>query len=213
MKYESYQYLYPPRPSNAIPPKYLGDWDNGTMVAQPKLNGSNCLLFTDGTRVVAMNRHAQRLTGFRIPDSEILTVLDGRSRGWTVLNGEYLNKSKPDETGTVLAHKLVIFDILVRDSEYLVGTTFEERIAIMDSMFGDDLSPWTYMTAVSPSILRVRSYRDGFSGLFDDLTRRGSLIEGVVLKRRTAKLEVGSTESNNVRSQVKCRVPTKNYRF
>jgi hypothetical protein len=213
MKYESYQYLYPPRPTNAIPPKYLDDWDNGTMIAQPKLNGSNCLIFTDGTRVVAMNRHAQRLSGFRIQDCEILSSIRGKSTGWTVLNGEYLNKSKQDDTGSVLSHKLVIFDILVRDSEYLVGTTFAERITLMDSMFGQDPSHKHYMTSVSENILRVRSYRDGFSELFTNLTTRGDLIEGIVLKRSSAKLEVGITENNNTRSQVKCRVPTKNYRF
>lgn len=213
MRYDNYQYIYPPRPSNAIPPKCLVDWDNGTMLAQPKLNGSNCLIFTDGRQVVAMNRHRQRLTNFRLQPSEVLAALDGRSSGWTVLNGEYLNKSKTDETGTAFNHRLVIFDLLVKDSEYLVGTTFEERVSILDGMFGERPSDKDYLTSISDNILRVRSYRSGFAELFESLTRRGTLIEGVVLKRAGARLEVGNTENNNTRSQVKSRVPTKNYRF
>lgn len=212
MRYESYQYIYPPRPSNAIPPKYLPEWDNGTMVAQPKLNGSNCLVFTDGRQVIGMNRHHQRLTNFRLDPAEVLSLIGGRG-GWTVLNGEYLNKSKTDETGRVFNHKLVLFDVLVRDSEYLVGKTFGERVSMMEEMFVDLGSEKPYLARLSENIYMVRSYDSGFSGLFESITARGSLIEGLVLKRRTARLELGNTENNNTRSQVKVRVPTKNYRF
>lgn len=213
MRYEAYQYIYPPRPANAIPPSSLPEWDNGTMIAQPKLNGSNCVLFTDGRQVLAMNRHGQRLTNFRLDPREVLSSLAGRSGGWTVLNGEYLNKSKTDEAGRVVNHRLVIFDVLVWDSEYLVGSTFEERARILDRAFGEEPAAKHYLTRVSDSIDRVRSYRSGFAGLFDGLTRRGSLVEGVVLKRAAARLEVGNTEGNNSRSQVKSRAQSKNYKF
>jgi hypothetical protein len=39
------------------------------------------------------------------------------------------------------------------------------------------------------------------------------MIEGLVLKRKSAKLEIGNTENNNTKSQVKFRKPTKNYKF
>ena len=212
MRYESYQYIYPPRPSNAIPPKCLPEWDNGAMIAQPKLNGSNCLIFTDGDQVMAMNRHGQRLSNFRIPREEILGALAG-ARGWTVLNGEYLNKSKADEAGRPFNHRLVLFDILVRDSEYLVGSTFADRVTIMDGMFGQEPGDKPYLTRISDAMQRVRTYRSGFADLFGDLTARGALIEGLVLKRAGARLETGNTEGNNSRGQVKERVASKNYRF
>ena len=39
------------------------------------------------------------------------------------------------------------------------------------------------------------------------------MIEGLVMKRRNARLEVGSSEMNNVKSQIKCRKATKNYKY
>jgi hypothetical protein len=35
----------------------------------------------------------------------------------------------------------------------------------------------------------------------------------LVLKRSSAKLEVGNTENNNTKSQLKARKPTKNYKY
>jgi len=39
------------------------------------------------------------------------------------------------------------------------------------------------------------------------------MIEGLVMKRRNAKLEIGNTENNNTKSQLKARKPTKLYKF
>jgi uncharacterized protein involved in outer membrane biogenesis len=39
------------------------------------------------------------------------------------------------------------------------------------------------------------------------------MIEGVVLKRANARLELGATEQNNIKSQLKSRKPTKNYKY
>ena len=47
-KYITYRYVYPPRPKNAISPCDLDFWDNGSLLAQPKINGSNCVIFTNG---------------------------------------------------------------------------------------------------------------------------------------------------------------------
>lgn len=77
MKYMNYRYLYPHRPRNAINPKDLEFWDNGTLIAQPKLNGSNCVIFTDGDNFFVMNRHKQRLTNFKIDNSELSEIYRG----------------------------------------------------------------------------------------------------------------------------------------
>ena len=93
MKYLNYRYLFPPRPSNAIPNSELNYHDNGSMVAQVKTDGSNCIIFTNGKSIHVMNRHGSRLTRFQIKDEEILSLYKG-SGGWSVLNFEYLNKNK-----------------------------------------------------------------------------------------------------------------------
>lgn len=211
MKYASFRYIYPPRPKNPIPNSELTFWDNGSLIAQPKLNGSNCLIFTNGVKHIAMNRHNGRLTNFQLKDEEIKELYKGTG-GWTILNGEYLNKNKQDENRKAFNHKFVIFDILVNDGDYLIGKTFEERIVLLDTMFGQNECEKSYLYGISDNVYRVKSYKNQFNMLYDTLTPI-DLIEGLVLKRKTARLEMGTSELNNVKSQIKCRKETKNYKY
>ena len=211
MKYDKYRYLYPPRPKNAISPEDLTFWDNDSLLAQPKLNGSNSTIYTDGKKVIVMNRHNQRLTNFRLTDEEVKSLYRGNG-GWMILNGEYLNKSKMDETGRPFNHKFVIFDILCFDGDYLVGKTFEERVQILDSLYGQKDCEKDYLFGISENVYRVKSYLTGFNELYNKLTPI-DMIEGLVMKRRNARLEVGSSEMNNVKSQIKCRKSTLNYKY
>jgi hypothetical protein len=211
MKYLNYRYVYPPRPKNAISPDDLNFWDNESLIAQPKLNGSNCVIFTNGVKSVVMNRHGQRLTNFRLSDEELRDIYRGNG-GWTVLNGEYLNKNKSDETGQSFNHKFVIFDILAYDGEYLVGKTFEERIQLLDTLYGQVDSEKEYLYNITTNVYRVKSYLKGFKELFDRLTPI-DVVEGLVMKRKNARLELGNSENNNTKSQLKCRKPTRNYKY
>ena len=211
MKYLNYRYNFPPRPRNAISPDDLNSWDDGSLLGQPKLDGSNATIYTDGKKVIVMNRHGQRLTNVRVHDSEILALYRG-SGSWMVLNAEYLNKSKTDETGQAFNHKFVIFDILCIDGDYLVGKTFEERVQLLDSLYDQRNCEKEYLFGISENVYRVKSYLSGFNELYNKLTPI-DMIEGLVMKRRNARLEVGSSEMNNVKSQIKCRKATKNYKY
>jgi ATP-dependent DNA ligase len=129
-----------------------------------------------------------------------------------VINGEYMNKSKSDENGQVFNHKFVIFDILTFDGEYLVGDTFEQRIQLLDKLYGQVDSEKDYLYRISENVYRVKSYYNSFKPLFDKLTLI-DMIEGLVMKRMNAKLELGTSENNNTKSQLKSRKPTKNYKY
>ena len=212
MKYLNYRYIYPTRPKNAISPDDLKFWDDtNSMIAQCKLNGSNATIYTNGQKVVVMNRHGQRLTNVNVDNSEILSLYKGTG-GWTILNGEYMNKSKIDENGNTFNHKIVIFDILCYDGDYLVGKTFEERVALLDDLYGQKSCEKEYLFGISENVYRVKSYLNGFKDLFDKLTKI-DMLEGLVLKRSNAKLELGTSELNNFRSQIKCRKVTRNYKY
>ena len=210
-KYTNYRYIYPPRPKNAIQDSELDYWDNGSHVAQPKLNGSNTTIYTNGVKHIAMNRHGQRLTNFQLTDNEIKDIYRGNGE-WMVINGEYMNKSKSDENNKVFNHKFVIFDILTFDGEYLVGDTFEQRIQLLDKLYGQVDSEKDYLYRISENVYRVKSYYNSFKPLFDKLTLI-DMIEGLVMKRMNAKLELGTSENNNTKSQLKSRKPTKNYKY
>jgi hypothetical protein len=212
MKYLNYRYLYPPRPRNAVSPDDLDMFDNNSMMCQAKLNGSNASIYTNGQKIIVMNRHGQRLTNVRVSDSEILSLYRGNG-GWMILNCEYLNKSKSDETGQLFNHKFVIFDILCYDGDYLVGRTFEERINLLEFLYDQIESDKEYLLSISENVYRVKSYYNKFNLLFNKFTNSNQVVEGLVLKRRNARLEIGNTKLNNTKSQIKCRVATKNYKY
>jgi hypothetical protein len=210
-QYSKFIYIYPPRPKNAIPSDELTFWDNDSLLGQPKLNGSNTTIYTNGEKHIVMNRHNQRLTNFRITDEEVASMYRGNGE-WMVINGEYMNKSQNDETGRPFNHKFVIFDILVLDGNYLVGTTFEQRVAILNDLYGQVDCEKEHLYGISENIYRVKSYNGGFLDLYNDLIKI-DMYEGLVMKRKNAKLELGTNEMNNVKSQLKCRKPTKNYAY
>lgn len=211
MKYPKYRYIFPPRPKNAVPQSELFSWDNGSMISQPKLNGSNATIYTNGVEVFTMNRHGDRLTRVEIKSEEILSLYKGTG-GWSAFNGEYMNKSKYDENKKLFNHKFVIFDILINDGDYLISKTVEQRIELLDQMFGQNDSEKDYLYSVSDNIYRVKSYDNKFNMIYDKFVQV-DMLEGLVLKRKNARLETSGSELNNTKWQIKCRKPTLNYKF
>lgn len=213
MKYDRFYYIYPPRPKNPIKSEDLQYFENqNQFICQSKLNGSNCVIFMNGEKTLIMNRHSQYLTNVNISREEILSLFRGEVGKWMIINGEYLNKSKQDENRLTFNHKFVIFDILVYNSEYLIGDTFQDRINLLDELYGQKDSEKSYLYSISDNVYRVKSFESGFKSMFDELTKI-DMVEGLVLKRKNAKLEAGSTENNNTKSQLKARKATKNYKF
>jgi hypothetical protein len=162
------------------------------------------------TETLFYNRHGQIMSNVSISKSEFRNLYSGD--GWMVLNGEYLNKSKSDETNQVFNHKFVVFDILVYNGEYLLGSTFLERVQLLDKLFGQNDSSKSYLYSISDDIFRVKTFQTGFKSLFENLTKI-DMIEGLVCKRKSGRLEIGNTENNNTKSQIKFRKATKNYKF
>lgn len=210
MIYSNFQYIYPPRPENNIPPSDLNFWDKtNSLLAQPKFNGSNCLLFLRGKDMVVMNRHNNRMSNFNIPSNEILSLSQGDK--WTIFNGELMNKSKKDENNQLFNNKLVLFDLLVDNGDYLIGKSFEYRYNLLKSKF--NLTKYNhYSDMISENIFIVKSFDKGFEDLFEQFTKV-DMLEGLVLKRKDARLERGNTAKNNTKLQIKCRKQTLNYKY
>lgn len=209
--YSKYKYIYPPRPKNALPPKDLDFLDNGKYMVQPKLNGSNCTIYTNGIEVYVMNRHNEKMSNFNIPEKEILNLHVIDKGKWIVLNGEYLNKGTKDENGTKWVNKLILFDILVFNDQYLIGETFKTRIELLENIYGRSLYNG-YLYNISDHVKMVKTYESNFKNLFDELIKI-DMYEGLVIKLKKAKLKRGNRVDNNSNTQAKSRKPTKNYKF
>lgn len=212
-KYEKYRYIYPCRPKNAIPAKSIQDYDNGRFIAQPKLNGSCVTIFTNGIDVKTMNRHNQAMAAFNITKEDVInTLYKSSNNNWQVIVGEYMNKAKKDENKALFNHKFVIHDILCFDGDYLIGKSLQSRIDLMNGLYIKSELNDTLYTTESDNFYVVKTYSNDFTNIYNKIITV-DCIEGLVIKRANAPLEIGLTEDNNSKTMVKSRKPEKNYRF
>lgn len=231
MKYEKFTYIYPPRPKHVITLKTLGSYDNGQYIAQPKINGSNSLLFISPEKQWQLwNRHGEKQQLYRDLQFEKLY----RGSGWMVLNAEYMNKSKQTASGETFNHKFAIFDILVYNGEILDGTTLMQRIDLLNELYpcedqfiitdkGVEQTEYLCGTGV-PDIYRVANFTGNFESLYKKITNPNPALfgtdeqftkffmEGLVIKRKNAILEPMFREGNNSSVSVKIRRAQKNFR-
>lgn len=209
IKYNSYRYIYPPRPEINLPSSELIKYDNGLWLGQPKLNGSNITIFTNGIELYIHNRHNSSLTNVKMTDKEFLSL--HRGNGWFVLNGEYMNKAKNNTKGEAFNHKLVIFDVLVYNGTQTIGMTFDQRVNLLNELFKlekyDD-----FINKISDNVYIVKSFYENFQSTYEKIIQT-DMYEGWVLKKKNAKLKNGISKKNNTDSQLKFRKPTKNYSY
>lgn len=213
MKYDD-KYYFPPRPKNAVPERMLKTYSNNRFLAEPKLNGSNASIYTNGKIIKVYNRHNGTLTNYRLDSEYILNLYnDMKCKGWLVLNGEYLNKSQTGSGRRKFNHELVLFDILVYNDEYLVGTTFEYRYDLLKSLVNwKQHEQEKYLWSYNDKIHLVKAIKGGASEIWEAV-KDINIFEGVVLKKCDGKLELGRRENNTSGSQIKIRKATKNYEY
>jgi len=209
------EFLYPPRAENKVRPTAMmfGKLDNNTFIAEPKMNGSATSVTIFENTVVVKERHN---TFFSTPPTFDFQALH-RGKGAMCIVGEFMNKSKKDEDGKAFKG-FCIWDITAYEDEILIGSTIEERIKLLDKLYptkgviqtksGTDL---LYITE-TPDIYKVAVFDKGFEKLFNELTKI-DMIEGFVLKRKNARLEMMVSEINNSGSFIKLRKATSNYEF
>jgi len=225
-----HNYIYPPRPKTSVPRTETNTsqsyWGNLGFVAQFKYNGTRTGIYTNTTNSPAhfefLSRHKSTLS--YQPPADLLRQLD------VVFELLGLDKSKDNVIDCELLHSkhravkdtLVIYDILVRDGEHLVGTTYKERYDFLHSshikdrwMFnGHDLA-----VCLQPNVMLARSYGPAdWSIMWDKIDAVNKpfdqpFLEGVVLKRPTSKLEYGFIEDNNSHWMVRSRVETGRHQF
>lgn len=214
--FSKFKYVYPPRPETVIPPTSITELCEGKYWSQIKMNGSCCEIYTFGEGENKIHRYFGRhqnenIANFKLTDKDF-DVLKCNNNNWNLIVGEYLNKNK-DGIGN---HKFIIFDILIFNGEYLINSTLEERIKILDNIFGTE-SENEYLYKVTDIIYRVKTFKNDLKVVWDKMMKEyptdKSVYEGLVFKKPNAKLERGLTEKNNMLWHLKCRRPTKNYKY
>lgn len=209
MRYDSFQYLWPPRPEKAFPPALLPTMEKKGWVAQAKKNGACSIIAVSPERqITAMNRHneAHQLWSPTRASSAAFQNLPGA--GWYVFEAELLHsKVRGGPRDTNFVH-----DILVADGASLVGANFTERQALLKALFlsGEEDETASHYV-INANTWLAKNVRKGFGAFFRSLDKPED--EGVVLKRPEAVLNPCVRASANSAWQIKCRRPHANYRF
>jgi hypothetical protein len=206
------QFLYPPRAEHKLQPISIERFDDGKYVGQPKLNGSCTSVTISADKYVAKERHNKF---FAIPPKFDFQALH-RGEGFMCLVGEYMNKSKKDETKQPF-RGFCIWDIVAYNNKILIGSTIEERIDLINKLYPSKGAistggiDYLYKTEV-PFIYKVANFYSNFAEIYETISKV-DMVEGFILKRKSGKLEMMTREQNNTGWQVKVRKPTANYQF
>ena len=206
--YDLFKYIFPPRPATVSPASGIPTYERMGYIAQPKLNGSCGVLFMDGSTTRLMGRHNDTFKRMILKESDLKSLY--RGTGFLVLVGEYMNKSQRDGKGKPFTG-FVVFDILVHNGRHLIGSTFAERQALLDSLYVSKPHD-EFIDSLGNSMYRAKNFTSDLTAKYESAIKI-QMYEGFVLKRPDGKLENGFREANNTMWQLKIRKPTRNYSY
>lgn len=219
MQYSKPEFLYPPRPENAVASGMLTFYERRGWWAQIKKNGDCCVIMTNGRDVIFKTRHGDDV-GRWTPNKTTLSFFGGQKTPgkWNVYVAELLHSH-----GTILKDHLYIFDTIVRDGIQLVGTTFAQRQEMLAEQTTSWLeeSQWDNIgtepadrTPIIPGVSVAKCFKSGFSTLFKDISAAATKDdEGLVLKNPRGILQPCFKATSNDGWMVKVRRPNKNLSF
>lgn len=209
MRYESYRYLWPPRPDNAVPPELIGFYEKRGWVAQVKKNGTCTVIFAKGDEVIFKTRHNDEHKAWT-PLPEHRAFFAGRDE-WNVYVAELLHSKGPG-----IKNHLYLFDMLVRDGEPLIGSTLMERQAILCERFPSPAIPFISATRFGTGARPITPHVSHATPIASPSivwSSLGDLDEGLVFKDPRARLAPCIAQTSNASWQVKIRRPHKNFSF
>lgn len=231
MKIQENQYIYPPRAKECTPRKETQIYKDLGWLAQFKYNDTRCLIkLKEDGRVELWGRHAERLKYTPSVDlQDQLQEIRNQLPGYCLLDGGLLHSKHP-----AIKHTIVIWDILVKDSEHLISTTYKNRYQslILDLVFKSDNCKSKDLQNYShegftlgmkftddifiPYNIQPNEWEmawdmvDNINTLYPN---NGPLIEGLVFKDLEGELEYGFNEKNNSTWMSRSRVPTGRHAF
>jgi hypothetical protein len=223
--YTSWRYIWPPRTKMKIPPgpgAVRSMWEKfPDAIAQFKLNGTRNSLVQkpDGSREM-WNRHQEQQKQY-VLTPEMNAELDSLNlpRGhWTILDGELLHAKTKRVKDT-----LYVFDVLVWESQHLIGTEYRERYELvknllkgkelsLDFLFGNGKIDASKQAATQRILYPTNWLANEWEQAWQN-AQQCDFCEGLVLKRLDSKLESGNVEYNNCGFMCRVRKPHKNSLF
>ena len=206
--YNEWRYLWPPRPEHVVPADRLNYYEKLGWGANYKKNGTCSLIWLspDG-EFKTMNRHQEAHKAWQLGPTNADVLRDLLPRGkWFCGVAELMHNKAPNIKDTLYFH-----DVLVFNSEYLVGETYLARQKILEELFPANAEAYSHYV-VSDRIWRAKLFTSGFEKLFKDI-KDPKTDEGLVIKKLDAPLKMCDIQKANAGWSMKARHPAKNYAF
>jgi len=225
--------MYPPRPKLSIPPDKIQDYEDKGYVGQLKFNGTRTLVeIRPGGNISLWTRHREPHKAYALSQAMKTDLLDLYNHNMdstktVVFDGELMHSKTKG-----LKDTLILFDILVCDSNYFIGMPMLQRSLILDDVCGNPNKHETETGRKIASQARIFFLDEKENVKFRYLDRvwlaetfcfnltdvyksRIDMeeIEGLVLKKPMAPLDRGFSENNNGDWLIRCRKEHKNYAF
>ncbi|MCM2323039.1 MAG: hypothetical protein NDJ90_07230 [Oligoflexia bacterium] len=211
--YRAFRPLYPPRPEARVSPASLPRL-RGFIIQLKYDDIRTVVYFHPDSKITLLTRQREALASYAMTDAMRASLHSLRlpKNEFHVLDGGLLRQSSRRD-------RLVLWDILVYRSRYLVGSTYRARFELLHALAGHPRQHETetghrLALRIAPSLWLA----EDLSGAGDPLKLfkwAASLdgIEGFVLKDPNGKLERGLHERNNGSWQLRVRKPSANYLF
>lgn len=208
MKYDTYRFLWPPRPERAAPPQLMGFYEQRGWTAEVKKNGTCTVIFSRGDTVIFKTRHNDDHKAWSPLPSHSATFA-GRDQ-WNVYVCELLHSKGP-----LVKNHLYLFDILVSDGQELIGATLTERQQILQQRFPSPKADIVGSRAGlgARMIEQDMSQATPIANPSTIWPTLGALDEGFVFKNPAAKLSPCIVPTANGAWQTKVRRQHANYSF
>lgn len=205
--------MFPPRADTSIRPENIDKYKG--YIGQYKYNGTRNLIFVlpDGS-IQLFNRHQEPHKQYKLTKrmEQSILGLDLPAGHYHVLDGELMHAKT-----TGLKDRIVLYDILVYNSQYLVGSTYQERNDLLASVCGqpqevEDATGRGIALKVTDALWLAQTFSEDLADRFKDHIDLDE-IEGLVLKDPRGALDMGVVVKNNTAWQIRCRKPHKNYDY
>ena len=216
------KYIYPPRPKHCIPKDQADLFIDLGYKPQLKYNDSRTIIKIHPDQTIELwNRHAERFRAYTVPNwlidqiSETTKQIGLQPGKYHMLDGGLL-----DQKHKAIKDTIVIWDILVKDDQHLLGTTYLHRYQQLQAR----TKPWYFKEhqlgyAYTDNVFLAEYYQPDQSQQLWDLVETVNqpyptpLLEGIVYKDPNGTLEMGYKSDNNTSWMVKSRVKTGRHRF
>lgn len=180
LKYTIFRYIYPPRPDlyhESMLPMLERNKDN---VAQKKLNGTRTeVVIHPNGKIEIWDRHKSLQKAYKLsPEMKESLLALKKGKGFYIFDGELLNNKVKG-----IKDILVLYDILVEDSQYQFEVSYEKRYEKLKKLFNiKKKKADLYGFKFTPNLYLIENYKKDFQKIFEKFKNKFDVIEGLVIK-------------------------------